>query len=70
MLDVLADYRTASAILGGFFVVIAYVPYLRDIFKGKTTPHLYTWLIWFLTLSTALAGMWSGGAYQIGRAHV
>jgi hypothetical protein len=27
---------------------IAYVPYFRDIIKGKTHPHLYTWSIWGL----------------------
>jgi len=25
---------------------IAYVPYLRDLIKHKTKPHVFTWLVW------------------------
>ena len=39
-------------IIGGSFL-----PYLRDIFRGKTKPHAYTWLIWTITQSTAVAGL-------------
>lgn len=28
--------------------VIAYIPYLIDMFKGKNKPHLYTWISIFL----------------------
>lgn len=32
-------------------IVIAYIPYLRDIKGGKTRPHLYTWFVsGFVTL--------------------
>lgn len=26
--------------------IISYIPYIRDIIKGKTKPHAFTWLIW------------------------
>lgn len=26
--------------------MIGYIPYIVDIFKGKTKPHAYTWLTW------------------------
>ncbi|MFA6908315.1 MAG: hypothetical protein WC289_00315 [Patescibacteria group bacterium] len=42
------------ALIGGFF------PYIRDIYRGKTKPHSYTWLIWTITQATALAGLWRG----------
>ena len=30
---------------------IAYIPYYRDILKGKTRPHIYSWSLWgFLTI--------------------
>jgi hypothetical protein len=40
---------------------LAYYPYIRDLFKGKTKPHLYTWLVWALTQGTAAVGLWYGG---------
>lgn len=39
---------------------VAFLPYFRDIFLKKTKPHAYTWLIWTITQSTALAGLWYG----------
>ena len=42
-------------IIGGSFL-----PYLRDIFRGKTKPHAYTWLIWTITQGTAVAGLIKG----------
>ncbi len=40
---VLAVLSVVIAILWGF------VPYFRDIFRRKTQPHAYTWLIWSIT---------------------
>lgn len=25
---------------------ISYIPYFRDIFKGRTKPHAFSWLVW------------------------
>ncbi len=33
------------AILVGFY---SYLPYIRDIFRGKTKPHAFSWLVWSL----------------------
>jgi len=38
---------TASIIATGI-AIIAYIPYLIDMFKGKNKPHLYTWISIFL----------------------
>ncbi|MDO8552610.1 MAG: hypothetical protein Q7S01_03735 [bacterium] len=38
-------------ILGYITIVIAilgYIPYFRDIFRGKTKPHVFSWFIWGL----------------------
>lgn len=29
-------------------VFVAYVPYVRDMLKGKTKPHIYSWFVWGL----------------------
>ncbi len=49
------------------FVVIAIVlaiasiaVYLRDMRRGNTMPHPYTWLIWSITQGTASVAMWYG----------
>lgn len=34
---------------------VGYVPYIRDIIKGKTKPHVYTWFLWGLVTSIAFA---------------
>lgn len=49
------------AIVSSLIGIIAYWPYLKDIFAGKTKPHAYTWLIWLITQGTATAGLLVGG---------
>lgn len=50
-------------------IIGGYLPYLRDIFRLKTKPHAYTWLIWSLTQGTATAGLFYGnggwGSYAL-----
>lgn len=35
---------------------ISYVPYIRDVLKGKTKPHIYSWFVWGL-LSLLVAAL-------------
>ena len=32
---------------------VSFSPYLRDIFSRKTTPHIYSWLVWTILQMTA-----------------
>ncbi len=41
---------------------IAYVPYYRDILKGKTHPHLYSWSLWGVLTILIIALQIKGGA--------
>lgn len=50
------------AIVAGLLAVIGNVPYLRDMFRGKVTPHPYTWFIWSIVSGVTFAGQWAGGA--------
>ncbi len=33
-------------IIAAALAFVAYIPYIRDILKGKTRPHVYSWFIW------------------------
>ncbi len=59
------------AVMLGF---IAYGFYFKDIFKGRTRPHAFSWLIWALITAEAYwaqvvkgggAGAWATGAASI-----
>lgn len=40
----------------------AYIPYYRDILKGKTHPHIYSWSLWGLLTVLIVALQIKGGA--------
>ena len=44
-----------------FVTILGYIPYFRDLFRRKTQPHIYTWLIWAITLGTAVVALLYGG---------
>jgi hypothetical protein len=51
--------------VGAIAVVLtfaAYVPYYRDILKGKTRPHIYSWSLWGLLTILLVALQIKGGA--------
>ncbi len=52
-------------IIGGVAVAltfIAYISYYRDILKGKTRPHIYSWSLWGLLTILLVALQIKGGA--------
>ncbi len=52
-------------IIGGIATVltfVAYIPYYRDILKGKTRPHVYSWSLWGLLTILIVALQIKGGA--------
>ncbi len=42
------DPKTFFSILAILLTLIGYIPYVRNILKGKTIPHAYTWFIFTL----------------------
>lgn len=54
--------KTACAVIGAIIGVWSFIPYIKDIYRGKTKPHSYTWLIWTILQTTAVIGMISNGA--------
>ncbi len=55
------DFKFIIALIASLITVVAYIPYLRDVFANKTKPHLFTWLIWGITQGTATAALLYGG---------
>lgn len=41
---------------------IGYAPYFRDLLKGKTKPHIFSWFIWTIVTSIIYALQVSAGA--------
>lgn len=44
----LEDYKFWAANIAVFMTLYAYYPYLKGIFRGRTKPHCFTWLVWSL----------------------
>lgn len=41
---------------------VGYIPYIRDIFRRKTTPHVFSWLVWGIGTGIVFALQVSAGA--------
>jgi len=57
-MDLKIIFAGVSSIVG----IACFIPYLRDIFRGTTKPHIYTWFIWATLQAIVAAAMWSSGA--------
>lgn len=43
--------KEAIGIIAIILAFVGYAPYIRDIIKGKTHPHAYSWFVWaFITI--------------------
>lgn len=58
------NIKVAIAAISILMTLAGYFYYFRDIFRGKTKPHAYSWLIWALLTAIAFVGQLSdnGGA--------
>jgi hypothetical protein len=59
---IMPDFKILISLIAVALSLVAYVPYLKDTFTGKTTPHIYTWFIWGFVTAIAYALQVSGGA--------
>ncbi len=55
------NIKIIFAILSSLVGISCFVPYILDIFKGKTKPHSYSWLIWMILQIIAAISMFSIG---------
>lgn len=42
------EMKSLFALAATIIAVVSYVPYLRDMYRGKTKPHAFSWFIWSL----------------------
>ena len=57
------DIKLILSVSASLITLTAHYIYIRDIIRGKTKPHTFTWLIWFITSGVAVLGAWKGGGY-------
>jgi hypothetical protein len=58
----LHDIKIAASAAATVIALVAYVPYLVDMFKGKNKPHLYTWISIFMVTAIVAYLQLIGGA--------
>ena len=47
------SYAVFAGALATIVGIIGYVPYFRDIIRGETKPHVFSWLIWGMLTATS-----------------
>lgn len=55
-------YKQLLSFIAVVLTFVAYIPYYRDILKGKTHPHVYSWSLWGLLTILIVALQIKGGA--------
>src|SRR6185312_15073157 len=55
------NYKTICGVVSALFNIACFIPYLLDIFKRSTKPHIYTWLIWTILQITGTIAMFNNG---------
>jgi hypothetical protein len=58
--EVVTDQKIIFAAIASLISVGVFINYVRSVLRKDTKPHMYTWLVWFITQATAVAGMWYG----------
>jgi len=56
------DVKIVASVVATIIALVAYIPYLIDMFRGKNQPHLYTWISIFLVTSVVAWLQIVGGA--------
>ncbi|HVZ12470.1 MAG TPA: hypothetical protein VG965_05555, partial [Patescibacteria group bacterium] len=56
------DLKVIASSVASMIAVVAYIPYLVDMFRGKNRPHLYTWVSIVLVTSIVAYIQLIGGA--------
>lgn len=60
------NIKSVYALISTLINILAFMPYLRDVWKRKTKPHEFTWLIWCVTQGITVAALLHGGIGIVG----
>ncbi len=59
------DWHGAFGAAAGIIVVVAVIPYLRDIVRGEARPNVVSWSLWTVVVTiTALAQVSAGASWS------
>lgn len=58
------EYKIFLGYLAVIIGIVSYIPYITNIFRGKTKPHAFSWLVWAVLTGIAFAAqvIENGGA--------
>jgi|SRR5581483_75557 len=56
------EIKIIASVIATGIALVAYLPYLRDMFKGKNKPHLYAWISIFIITAVVAYLQFIGGA--------
>lgn len=56
------EYKYILGILATIVAFVSYIPYFRNIFRGKTKPHAFSWLVWMILAAMTFFAQISQGA--------
>jgi hypothetical protein len=60
--DKMNNTKEIIGIIAVGLTFIGYAPYIRDMFSGKTKPHIFSWLVWSIITGIIYALQVSAGA--------
>lgn len=46
----LKDFKEIFGTISVILAFIAYIPYIRSIILGNTKPHIFSWIIWSISI--------------------
>jgi hypothetical protein len=55
------DLKVLLGFIATGLAIISYIPYIRDMRRGRTKPHAFSWLIWTIITYIAGAAQLAGG---------
>lgn len=56
------EYKLILGTLGAVLTLVAHLPYLIDVVRGRTHPHVFSWAIWGMIGGIGLVAQLSKGA--------